>query len=493
MRIPNRTRAVLSTCAGLALLATPACHSGGYGAAGDDLVTVAPKWIKGAQMLAERAEHGGVRVSIESPSVPGARTFTSELRTIMAETQTEFLTRGKSEGDAELDQKATFLAATPDVLGARVVSTRTTATGTEESGTTRWYDTAKKTVLPWTALFSDEASVTVAGAETARRLREQHGVDEEGLPAGLPTVSPEEPQLPAAPKAVAPKDAEGLAAKLADSPLDDIGFTSSGALAVNFSPGEIPGRDEKVQVVFSNEGTDPLLSEFGMMVRDAAKTTPEQKVDLGGSAADAHKGPGLDCSRVPCVALTFDDGPGEYTEGVLDELSKYSARATFFVLGTMVREMPDVVARTAEAGHEIGNHTWDHADLSGVSESGVRKDLARTSDAIEKAAGVRPAVMRPPYGSYDEATLKAIGMPAILWDVDTMDWQSRDTKKITDIALKQAAEGSIVLMHDIHEPSAKALPGILSALHQKGYHFVTVSELFGDGGMKSAMAYLRRE
>ncbi|WP_405086722.1 polysaccharide deacetylase family protein [Microbispora sp. NBC_01389] len=190
----------------------------------------------------------------------------------------------------------------------------------------------------------------------------------------------------------------------------------------------------------------------------------------------------VDCRQHRCVALTFDDGPAEYTGHVLDLLAAHHARATFFMLGQMITgETRDFVRRMASEGHELGNHTWDHASLSGLSTEAMRRELERTQEAVFKITGVRMRLMRPPYGATNksvEEESKQEGLSQILWAVDTLDWLNRNP---TVIAQRSAAAkpGDIVLMHDIHPTTVQALPHLLDELDRKGFTYVTVSELLG--------------
>ncbi|MEV7806241.1 polysaccharide deacetylase family protein [Microbispora sp. NPDC088329] len=191
----------------------------------------------------------------------------------------------------------------------------------------------------------------------------------------------------------------------------------------------------------------------------------------------------VDCRKHKCVALTFDDGPAEYTGHVLDLLAAHHARATFFLLGQMItNETRDFVRRMAAEGHEIGNHSWDHASLAGLSPDALRHELDRTQDAVRKVTGVRMRLMRPPYGATNQTVdneTKQTGLAQILWAVDTLDWLNRNP---TVIAQRSAAAkpGDIVLMHDIHPTTVQALPRLLDELDHKGFTYVTVSELLGD-------------
>ncbi|MEV0235291.1 polysaccharide deacetylase family protein [Nonomuraea sp. NPDC050786] len=197
----------------------------------------------------------------------------------------------------------------------------------------------------------------------------------------------------------------------------------------------------------------------------------------GGSAAEAP--PRVDCRRVKCVALTFDDGPGRYTDTLLRHLAKYQARATFFVVGSNVVTYPRVLRRTVAAGHEIGNHTWSHPLLTRLPASRVRSQIARTDRAVKAVAGVVPHLVRPPYGAFNRAVRRQISRPLVLWSVDTLDWRYRNSATVARRALRSVRPGSIILFHDIHRTTVGAMPRVLKTLAQRGYHFVTVTELFG--------------
>ena len=181
----------------------------------------------------------------------------------------------------------------------------------------------------------------------------------------------------------------------------------------------------------------------------------------------------------PMVALTYDDGPGGKTERrILKCLQKYHAVATFFYLGNRVKGDQDTVRMAYDMGCEIGNHSWDHAEMTSLSKKAIRKQIKKTNDAIAKVTGVRPTLFRPPYGSYNKKVLDAANMPAILWKVDTLDWQSRNAKKIFNKVKKtKKLDGKIILMHSIHKETAKATEKIVPWLIKNDYQIVTVTEL----------------
>ncbi|MBR4172997.1 MAG: polysaccharide deacetylase family protein [Clostridia bacterium] len=208
-------------------------------------------------------------------------------------------------------------------------------------------------------------------------------------------------------------------------------------------------------------------------------------------AVNWYRGGGkLDISR-PMLAITFDDGPAKYTETILACLEKYGARATFFVQGKSISRYPETVKHAVAIGCEIGNHTWGHANLSKSTASEIREQIESTNNAVFEVAGVYPKLFRPPYGAYNSAVLSAADKPAIMWSVDTLDWKTRNTEKTVASIKSSAKDGSIILMHDIHAPTAPAAEQIIPYLLKQGYQLVTVSELLEarKGGAQVGKAY----
>ena len=182
------------------------------------------------------------------------------------------------------------------------------------------------------------------------------------------------------------------------------------------------------------------------------------------------------------IAITFDDGPHpQNTPRLLDMLKKRNIRATFYVVGNMVRYNPQLLRRMVAEGHEIGNHTVTHGTLSRMSDAGLRSELSRAHQQILAATGVPPRTMRPPGGAITSAQkklmLKEYGYPTILWSCDPKDWQRPGVSVVTRRLIEGASPGGILLAHDLHKPTVDAMPETLDALLRKGYRFVTVSEL----------------
>ena len=179
----------------------------------------------------------------------------------------------------------------------------------------------------------------------------------------------------------------------------------------------------------------------------------------------------------PLVALTFDDGPGQYTEELLDCLEKNGAKATFYMLGQNVEKYPDIVRRMSDLGMELSNHTYDHKDLTKLTEGEITAEIQRTSSLIQNAAGVLPDTFRPPGGSYNETVQNVTGMPIVKWSIDTKDWKTKSEDQTYQCVMDSVQDGSIVLMHDIHQWSVKAALRLIPDLLQEGYKLVTVQEL----------------
>ena len=180
------------------------------------------------------------------------------------------------------------------------------------------------------------------------------------------------------------------------------------------------------------------------------------------------------------IALTFDDGPGPYTEKLLDILDKYDAKATFFLIGSKVSARANTLRRMQSRGHQLGNHSWSHPELPKLSVDQIAGEIDRTNEAIRQATGVKPSILRPPYGAVNGVVLEQLrlrNMSSILWSVDTRDWADRNSQIVCSRAVAGARPGAVILIHDIHQTSVNAVPCILSSLKQQGYSFVTIQRL----------------
>jgi peptidoglycan/xylan/chitin deacetylase (PgdA/CDA1 family) len=187
-------------------------------------------------------------------------------------------------------------------------------------------------------------------------------------------------------------------------------------------------------------------------------------------------------TREPYLAMTFDDGPSaEYTPRLLDLLKARHLKATFFLIGQNVQAHPELVRRIIAEGHEVGNHTWDHPQLSKLSDERATDEIEKTQDAIRAACGVTPVLLRPPYGALNKPQHvwipQRLKLNVIYWSVDTLDWKHPGSAAITQRVLAGARPGAIILQHDIHGQTIDAMAAALDGLIAKGYHLVTVSQL----------------
>jgi len=187
-------------------------------------------------------------------------------------------------------------------------------------------------------------------------------------------------------------------------------------------------------------------------------------------------------ARPKLIALTFDDGPSSVTTPVLlDGLAERGVHATFFLVGSMVADNPDVVRRMAAEGHQIGVHTYDHSSTTGLLDlSGEQFDaqVGVTARMITQLTGQTQFAFRPPYGFVDDRVRSLTPGPIVLWSIDPEDWRDQDARREAELILSQAEDGAIILLHDIFSQSVEAALQVIDSLHQQGYLFVTVDELF---------------
>lgn len=222
---------------------------------------------------------------------------------------------------------------------------------------------------------------------------------------------------------------------------------------------------------------------------------PSEPEETQPPADDNTAAPGgrPDCTKLRCIALTFDDGPGPHTKQLLDTLAKTGSKATFFVLGPNVASQPELIKRMAKEGHQIGNHSWNHPQLSRLSSKKVLSEIERTSAEVKKITGHGTNGIRPPYGDFNKSVRKTLSnVPdgeIILWSVDTLDWKTRSTAKTIASVKKEARPGAIVLMHDIHKPTVDAVPAIVKHLRDEGYTLVTVDDLLASEHPKPGQVF----
>ncbi len=214
-----------------------------------------------------------------------------------------------------------------------------------------------------------------------------------------------------------------------------------------------------------------LYGLFGM--KQGEKTLPLTHTPTKVSAPVRQ----IDPAR-PMIALTFDDGPyGPVTGRILDALDAVGGRATFFIVGSRVDGREETVKKIAASGCELGNHTYDHVELRGLTKSQIEEQLLKTDQKIYEVTGQHTTILRPPGGAYDATLYEVLQTPAVLWTVDTMDWNHQNKDITVRRVLEHAEDGDIVLMHDLFTPTADAAVELIPALTERGFQLVTVSEL----------------
>lgn len=200
----------------------------------------------------------------------------------------------------------------------------------------------------------------------------------------------------------------------------------------------------------------------------------------GAAEIEADREPEAE-AEIRKIAITFDDGPHpSYTAQLLDGLKERGIHATFFVTGEHAEANPEIIKRMQEEGHLIGNHTYSHIQLTEKNREIFREELIRTNEIIEKITGEEVQYVRPPYGSWDKSFEKELNMFPVLWNVDPLDWCSKNVACITKKIVSKAEENDIILMHDYYETSVTAALRAIDELMEEGYTFVTVEEILFD-------------
>jgi peptidoglycan/xylan/chitin deacetylase (PgdA/CDA1 family) len=367
-----------------------------------------------------------------------------------------------------------FIVASGDVIGVHLLFYEFFGANGIERSATLWFDLRSGVALPPSGLFGgDDGLAAIVEALRAALLAEYGNLlFQDAL--------------------------EELLANPDDN-LKAIGFSPQGDLIVIFDEYSIgPGAIGRVTIALPSGQVQPHLSDFGRRAHTET-VAPSGPLRLPQPAPPSPTpttvapppSTGAACGAVACVALTFDDGPAGPTVALLDVLAKAGVPATSFVVGVNARLQPAVLARMIAEGHEIGNHSFDHKDLSTLSGEQIREQWRVTSEIISSATGVSPVLFRPPYGVTNELMSSTIKAPFILWSVDPRDWADRDAAAITRRVLESARPGDIILLHDIHVTSVNAVPAIVDGLRQRGFTFVTVSTLLGSG-LNPGQTYTRQ-
>jgi peptidoglycan/xylan/chitin deacetylase (PgdA/CDA1 family) len=188
--------------------------------------------------------------------------------------------------------------------------------------------------------------------------------------------------------------------------------------------------------------------------------------------------------KIKAVALTFDDGPHPvYTMKLLKVLKKYDVKATFFVVGKMAEKHPELVRAEVKNGHMIGNHTYNHVNLTYIPDDEIKVEWQACNDVIKATTGVDMAFCRPPGGQYDSKVINAamdIGLTTVLWTDDPADYLKPSDKILETNTMEHINPGGIILLHDGIQQTIEILPQIIETLKKKGYKFQTVKEMLRD-------------
>ncbi|WP_232524252.1 polysaccharide deacetylase family protein [Nocardiopsis gilva] len=413
----------------------------------------------------KETEESGVTAELAYPKIPNADPLTKRLGEITGQERDDFLGANSKAKDIKIGWNLSV--AGDDVVAVRLTQDEKDDEGEHTAYATYWYDTTTGTTAYSTELLAGQKELETLDGLVKKALKDKDAADTSQLYPILRSY-------------------------------DSMGFNPDGDLVVEFDEGQVaPVKSGRISAVIPKEDVDPLLSDFGKKAQAAAVVvTPDYRIEKAATppkdGADAEipgmmpvRDDSVDCSdpASKCIALTFDDGPGERTPELLDALAEYDAKATFFLTGEPVQEHASTVRREYAEGHELANHTVHHPDLTRQAEVRVRAELDTVNDLVRRETGFSLELMRPPYGATNDMVSKISkekGLAEIIWSVDTNDWKDRNASIVSKRAVQGAQPGSIILMHDIHGTTIDAVPSILKQLDEKGYKMVTVSQLLGD-------------
>ncbi|MET3721994.1 polysaccharide deacetylase family protein [Arthrobacter sp. UYEF21] len=246
---------------------------------------------------------------------------------------------------------------------------------------------------------------------------------------------------------------------------------------------------QAAMVTIGTSETGNALSDFGRKVLDQVRSQAPVAVPPATAAGLKH----VNCDLVPCAALTYDDGPEpKTTPQLLSILREKNAMATFFMQGVNASKNPGIAKQVSDAGHALGNHTYSHPNLTRLSAATIKSEIDRTGAVIKAAAGIAPTFMRPPYGATNAAVQGTVGMPLMLWSVDSQDWLSKNPAIFVPKVLKEITPGAVVIMHDVHPTTIAGQAELMSNLQSQGYHLVTIQQLFDGIPLNPGQTYRSR-
>lgn len=255
--------------------------------------------------------------------------------------------------------------------------------------------------------------------------------------------------------------------------------------AVSQSPTIVSGQGQSAPDSTGSENSAPVSAgevtgiqegPGGIKSEPVTPVTPEE-LAAQQSTGQSQTTDGINPSK-PMVALTFDDGPQPSVGNrIMDCLAQYGGKATFFMVGERVGSYKTEVQRMVAEGHEVANHTMNHKYLQKLGAAQIQAQVNNGNDAIQAACGVRPTLLRLPGGNHNATVLANAGMPMIQWNVDTLDWKTRNADKTVAAVLNHVKDGDIILMHELYGATGDAVARIVPELHKRGFQMVTVSQM----------------
>jgi peptidoglycan/xylan/chitin deacetylase (PgdA/CDA1 family) len=419
-----------------------------------------PSQVAGLSTHTITTSGSGRRIHITYPTLARAPGLADELHAESTARLRAFMKKTHPASGArlipELNIDWELPAVSDQIIGVRLSTAEFDGAQWRDSIHTVWYDLTARRPLESAALLNGRAALaTLADLVKKRLIQRKHD--------------------------------SAAGAVVADRHLfDALAFNPKGDLVAEFDDAQLGmGSHKRMVVAIPREKIMPLLSPAGTLAREAAEAAPgrmppKNMFTKDRPRAQSKKYGTVDCAKVKCVALTFEDGPGGETPRLLSTLAAHGARATFLVTGSNAVAQPDLLRRMSQEGHLIANHSWSHRNLAALSSSEIADQLGRTQDAVYAATGENPMVMCPPYGSTGpgvDRIARRMGLTVLRWNVDTMDRTSRDTASIIRRAVDGARPNSVIRMHDVYRASVDALPSVLDQLARRGYVFVTVPEL----------------
>ena len=273
--------------------------------------------------------------------------------------------------------------------------------------------------------------------------------------------------------------------------LDNLVISDEGIEIILNRGDYLPMSDGTKTAFFKYEDITEMLDESFSYKNDTDKTVDDD-VPLTNDKTDSDIDPAK-----PMLALTFDDGPSGHTERLLDIFEKHGGKGTFFVVGNLIDSRKNTLIRIVNDGHEVGNHSWNHRQLTNLSSDEIKDQIMMTRAKIYDVTGIDCVIVRPPYGACNDdvkSVGKTLGVSFINWSVDTLDWKTKDAKAVHDEIMKNASDGAIILCHDLHKTTVDAMETVIPELIAQGYQLVTVSQLMehSDKTIEPGNVYFRQ-